>query len=322
MMTRTSAALAGVVAFTLTACVRVKEPAVRPAPGSPGARLWSDPGNIPGKDLLYGYWGVKRAPNPKAVFTFVERKHSGVNPGMTVVDPEGREWSIKQIPPGALDLEAQVEVTLSRLLSAIGYFQPPVYFLPEFTLKDDWGTHIEVGGRFRLKDETLKETGSWAWHKNPFIGSRPYRGLLVLMMLFNATDLKDSNNSIFDYHGGDRVEQWYVVRDLGSALGDTRRLGPFKSDPDAFDREPFIIGVEQNHVRFAYTGYYEKYVSDRITADDVVWTTRLLGALTDRQWHDAFRAGGYDQPTTARFLGTLRKRIHAGQTLLSRRTRS
>jgi hypothetical protein len=318
MMTRTSAALAGVVAFTMASCVRVKEPAVRPTAALPSDRLWSDPGNLQSKDLFYGQWGVERRPNPKAVFRFVERKHAGVNPGMTVVDPQGREWSVKQIPAGALDVEAQVEVTLSRLLQAIGYFQPPVYFLPEFTLKDDWGTHTEVGGRFRLKDETLKEVGEWAWPENPFIGTRPYQGLLVLMMLFNSTDLKDSNNSIFAYRSGDRVEQWYVVRDLGSALGDTRRLGPFKSDPDAFEQQPFIIGVKRNHVQFAYSGYYEKYVLDRISPDDVVWATRLLGGLTDKQWRDAFRAGGYDQATTARFLRTLRKRIHDGEALSSR----
>lgn len=320
-MTRNSAALAGVVAFTMAACVRVKEPAVRPTAASPSARLWSDPGNIQGKDLFYGQWGMERAPKPGAVFTLVEHKHAGVNPGMTVVDPEGRDWSVKQIPPGALDVEAQVEVTVSRLLQAIGYLQPPLYILPEFTLQDDWGTHTEVGGRFRLKDETLKEVGPWAWPENPFIGTRPYQGLLVLMMLFNSTDLKDNNNSIFEYRSGERVEQWYVVRDLGSALGDTRRLGPFKSDPDAFEQDPFIIGVERNSVQFAYSGYYEKYVRDRISPDDVVWATRLLGGLTDKQWRDAFRAGGYDPQTAARFVRTLGKRIQDGQAL-SRRARS
>ena len=320
-MTRTSAALAGVLAFTLSACVRVKEPAVRPTRAPAGASLWIDPGNLQSKDLFYGQWGVERAPRPKDVFTFLERKHKGVNPGMTVVDQEGRQWSVKQIPPGALDVEAQVEVTLSRVLSAIGYRQPPQYFLPQFTLKDDWGTHTEVGGRFRLNDETLREVGPWAWHENPFIGSQPYQGLLVLMMLFNSTDLKDSNNSIFEYKSGDRVEQWYVVRDLGSALGDTRRLGPYKSDPDAFAHTPFVLGVDRNFAQFAYTGYYEKYVRGRVSPDDVVWATRLLGRLTDQQWNDAFRAGGYDRPTTARFLRTLRERIRDGQAL-PRRTRS
>src|SRR5262245_58320782 len=98
-----------------TACVRTKEPATSPTPAPSGASLWANPANLQSRDLFYGEWGAERAPNSKAVFNFVERKHSGVNPGMTVVDPKGREWSVKQIPPGALDLEARVEVTLSRL---------------------------------------------------------------------------------------------------------------------------------------------------------------------------------------------------------------
>jgi hypothetical protein len=318
-MTRVSVSLAAAVGvITLTACVRVKEPAVRPTVAPHGATLWVDPGNLQTRDLLNGPWGVERAPRADATYTFVERKHAGVNPGMTVVDPQGREWSVKQIPPGALDVEAQVEVALSRVLSAVGYHQPPVYFLPAFTLKDDWGRHTEVGGRFRLKDMTLKEVGPWAWPENPFIGSRPYNGLLVLMMMFNSTDLKDSNNSIYEYRRGDHVEQWFAVRDIGSALGDTNRLGPYKSDPDAFEREPFVLGVTNNYVQFAYRGYYERYVRNRIRPVDVAWASRLLGELTDKQWNDAFQASGYDQQTAASFIRRLQEKIREGQALPGR----
>ena len=86
-----------------------------------------------------GPWGAEHAPDPKGVYTLVERKHTGVNLGLTVKDEQGREWSVKQPYPGGLDPEAPVEVAVSRLLSAIGYHQPPIYFLPAFTLKDDFG---------------------------------------------------------------------------------------------------------------------------------------------------------------------------------------
>ena len=74
-------------------------------------------------------------------------------------------------------------------------------------------------------------------------------------------------------------------------------------------------------MQFAYTGYYEKYVRDRINPDDVVWATRLLGALTDKQWHDAFQRRRIRRTTTARFLMTLREKIRDGQALV-RRARS
>ena len=95
-----------------------------------------------------------------------------------------------------------------------------------------------------------------------------------------------------------------------------RRRG--RSDPDAFAREPFILGIDHNRVRFAYTGYYESYVRNQVAPADLTWAMRLLGSLTERQWNDAFRAGGYDQQTTARFVGTLRKRIRDGQALARR----
>ncbi len=110
---------------------------------------------------------------------------------MTVKDEQDREWSVKQPYPGGLDSEAPVEVVVSRLLSAVGYHQPPIYYLPAFTLKDDFGKHVEVGGRFRLKDPSLKETGFWKWEDNPFVGTKPYQGLIVLLMMFNSTDLKN-----------------------------------------------------------------------------------------------------------------------------------
>ena len=306
-------AVVALVAVASTACVRVKRPALQPTAAVRGASLWQAPTDLPTRDLFHGPWGAQNAPDPRAIYTFVERKHTGVNPGMTVVDPQGREWSVKQAPPGGLDNEGQVEVVVSRLLSAVGYHQPPSYYLPAFTLKDDFGTHTEIGGRFRLKEKTLKDLGPWSWQENPFIGSKPYQGLLVLMMMFNSTDMKNSNNTLYEHRRGDFIEQWYVVRDVGAALGDTDRFAPRKGDPDAFENHPFILGVNNRHVTFAYSGWYKNLVRDRITPDDVAWASNLLAQLTDRQWRDAFRAGGYDADASSRFIRALRARIEQGR---------
>ena len=56
------------------------------------AELWEEPVDLAERDLFYGPWGPERAPEPEAVYTFVETKKGGVNPGMTVRDPTGREW--------------------------------------------------------------------------------------------------------------------------------------------------------------------------------------------------------------------------------------
>jgi hypothetical protein len=314
MMRTTSIWVTLAATVAMTACVKVQHVAVQPTT-VPGATLWNDPGDLRGKDLFAGPWGQENAPAPQAVYTFVHEKRAGVNPGMTVRDPQGREWSVKQLTPGGMDREAQVEVALSRILSAIGYHQPAIYYLPSFTLKDDWGTHREVGGRFRLKDEHLKEISDWSWQENPFVGTKPLNGLLVFMMMVNATDLKDSNNSVYERRIGDRVELWYAARDIGAALGDTSRLGPFKSDPDAFDREPYITGVVGGHVKFHYGGFYKGLVDKRVAPDDVAWMSRLLSRLSDEQWKSAFRAGGYQPDVANRFIARMREKIRQGQAL-------
>jgi hypothetical protein len=310
-----AALLTAVTVAGATSCVRAGRPALQPSPGVPGATLWQRPNDISSRDLFFGPWGRQHAPDPHATYTLVELKHTGVNLGMTVRDPQDREWSVKQSYPGNMDSEGPVEVAVSRLLSAVGYQQPPVYFLPAFTLKDDWGTHAERGGRFRLKEDTLKEVGPWSWQENPFIGTRPYQGLLVLMMMINNTDLKNSNNSVYEHRTGDRVDQWYVVRDVGAALGDTLRFAPRKGNPAAFERHPFVLGVNDGHVDFAYKGWYQALVRDRITPADVAWTTDLLSQLRDGQWQDAFRAAGYPPEEANRFIRKFQEKIAEGRAL-------
>ena len=309
-----------VIAFDVAACAGGKRLSVVPSAAEPGAILWQQPTDLATRDAYYGPWGSRRAPDPKAIYTLVERKHSGVNLGMTVVDPQGREWSVKQPYPSGLDDEGPAEVAHSLVLSTVGYQQPPVYYLPTFTLKDDWGLHTETGGRFRLKEEGLKDAGAWRWEENPFVGSKPYQGLLVLLMMFNSTDLKNSNNTLYERRDGNRVERWYVVRDIGSALGDTDTLSARKNHVESFERHPYILGVRGGHVEFKAHGWYRKLVEERIVPDDVVWASNLLSRLSDRQWRDAFRAGGYEPQVADRFIRKLREKVRQGQDLTRRAT--
>ena len=135
-------------------------PHVRPtAPPweTPMAQLWEKPLDLDARDLYHGPWGSERAPDPRATYTFVARKQHGTNPGVTVIDARGREWHVKQAPRNHQGAEGPVEVVLSRVLSAVGYHQPPVYFVPSFTMTDASGTHQEPGGRFRLKVSALDQ---------------------------------------------------------------------------------------------------------------------------------------------------------------------
>ena len=133
--------------------------------------------------------------------------------------------------------------------------------------------------------------------------------------MFNATDLKNTNNTRYEHREGDLVEQWFVVRDIGAALGDTHALAPRKSHVESFERTPFILGVNNGSVQFAYRGWYKNLVRDRITPDDVAWASNLLGQLTPQQWEQAFNAGGYTPDVANRFIARLRGKIEQGRAL-------
>lgn len=285
------------------------------APSSPGVQLsalWEAPADLRTRDLFNGQWGAEYAPDPRATYLFMRAKSHGVNPGVIVRDRRGRVWHVKQSGDGGKGDEGPVEVVLSRVLSAVGYHQPPVYFLPSFTMEDESGTHLEAGGRFRLDVPSLEDRGHWSLQKNPFVGTRAYHGLLVILLMFNSWDFKASNNTLYAMHRGDRIDEWYVVRDLGGALGATGRIGVKRNNVEEFERQRWIRKVSNGFVEFRYGGWRPELVRG-ISLEDLRWACDLVGGLTDQQWQDAFRAGGYPADVAHRFIHKLRGNIEEGR---------
>lgn len=306
-MDRTALLRAGVALVALSAIGVAAAPPPSPADPSPSlGELWQEPTDLAARDLFYGPWGDSNAPDGRAEFTFISPKKVGTNPGMTVSDSSGREWHVKQ------GREAQPEVVVSRVLSAVGYHQPPVYFLQSFTVVKEGATQAEAGGRFRLTVKGVKHNGSWVWTESPFVGTPPHQGLLVILVLLNSADLKNVNNAVYNVQEGfGDQRRWFVVRDLGTSLGDTNRFDPTPNDALVFARKRFITGVADGHVQFDYRGVHSGLLKT-ITPADVRWACRLLAGLTDRQWQDAFRAGGYGAQDAALFLQRIHQKIAEG----------
>jgi hypothetical protein len=293
--------LAGVVAGCAPA---IHSTANGPLTNTQMAEFWQNPDDLRARDLFWGPWGQTYAPKATQTYKFVAEKKGGFSPGLTVVDEDGVEWSVKQ---GA---EAQTEVVVSRILSAVGYHQPPVYYMDGWRLGDGPSPGIQKAGRFRPKIKGLKSGGEWSWQQNPFVGSDPYGGLLALMMLLNGTDLKNSNNTLYDV--GDslksEIKHMYVVRDVGAALGETGRMEPRRGDPMVFAKERFIVGVQNGLVRFNYRGRHQEIIK-QITVQDVSWMEALVSRLSPQQWQDAFRAGGYGPGTSEAFITRLMEKL-------------
>ena len=148
---------------------------------------------------------------------------------------------------------------------------------------------------------------------NPFVGTPPYQGLLVILLMFARPDFKNSNNTLCDVTREGTTEQWCIVRDLGGALGEFGLMRPKRNDSQLFEQQEFITGSANGFVEFDHPIKQRELVEGRITASDVAWAGNLLAGLSERQWQDAFRAGGYNPEVSARFIRKIQLNIAAAQ---------
>jgi hypothetical protein len=306
MSTHLTSAIVAIALLTASCAGRtvVTTPAA-PVSASQMAEFWVDPGETP-RDLFWGVGGEKFAPARDAVYKFVAKDETGFSASYDVTDPNGLEWSAKIGP------EAQTEVVVSRILWGLGYHQPPTYYLPSWTLDPEGASNrTESEARFRPKLPQLdRQKEYWNWAENPFSGTPQLKGLLVIMLMLNGTDLKDDNNSIYVLkEPWDGASRWFVVRDVGAALGETGKFYPRRNWIEGFEKAGFIEGVEKNgRIDFDYDGRHQELLS-MITAADVHWAAERMQRLSDQQWRDAFRAANYAEPITDRYVRKIKQKI-------------
>jgi hypothetical protein len=199
---------------------------------------------------------------------------------------------------------------------AAGYHQPPTYYVPRWTLSGDTGWAGPQGAaRFRPNPHWMKKDGDWDWHRNPFVGTQPWRGALVMMAMINNSDLKPSQNTIYELkEERESARRWYVVRDVGLSLGETGTFWARRNDIEKFEQQGFIKDVKDGRVRFDYSGRWKELFRD-LTPQDVRWTCERLSRLTPQQWRDAFRAAGYPDDLAARFIKRFQEKIAQGLAL-------
>ena len=290
-------------------------PAIRPTepgPIGPGrlSEFWEDVSPGERGDLFDGVGGKRLQPDPDAVYESLGKDTAGFSVSYDVRDPSGLEWSVK------IGDEAESEVAASRLVCAMGYRQPPVYYLPEWRVRVNGKVVREGAGRFRPKVDWLDNVDIWSWHQNPFVGTQAYRGLLALMMFINSTDLKADNNALYERReDGRTAERWYVVKDLGASFGATGILNPKRNDIEEFERHEFIDKIdEEGKVEFAYRGRHKEILKNLRPAD-LQWIADRLERLSDKQWDEIFRAAGYPPDIRKRYVVKMREKIAEARAL-------
>jgi hypothetical protein len=285
--------------------------------------LWRQPSDIRTRNLFYGAGG--QAGQPKAPFHFIEEDRGGTNPKFIVTDARGVRWKVK------LGEEARPETAANRLLWAAGYFTDVDYYLPQFHVaglqKLSRGMkYVSVdgtihGGRF---ERSHKKIGDWSWFENPFIGTREFNGLRVMMALINNWDLKKENNAIYNVNDS---ELRYVVSDLGGTFGKTGGSWTrSKGDVDDYVDSRFIHKATARDVDLVIhdrppalyavaVPYYVKRTEMEKVAEDIPrghakWIGHQLCQLSNNQIKDIFRAAGYSPAEVEGYSRKLRGRIN------------
>ncbi|HEX5435349.1 MAG TPA: hypothetical protein VFY05_14010 [Candidatus Angelobacter sp.] len=262
---------------------------------------------------------------------FLTEDSRGHNSKLYLEDARGEKWTAK------LGIESQPETVASRLLWAVGYFTNESYYFARLQVAG-LPTHLRRGQGHVAAPGVLEgvrmqrhlgkqEKPAWNWKHNPFVGTREFNGLRVMMALISNWDLKDENNAVYldDKNG----EHW-MVSDVGTAFGASgvrytehgsknnlksyrasrfiAKVTPAYVDFDFPHRPPllfiFVLPTYVHQMRLQWIGHH-------IPRADAKWLGSLLGQLSTRQIQDAFRAAGYSQDQIAGFTQALQARIAA-----------
>jgi hypothetical protein len=294
--------------------------------------LWREPSDIADRDLYFGPGGESHQPH--GPFTFIKEDLEGSNPKFSIRDRDGMKWKAK------LGAEAKPETAATRLVWAAGYFTNEDYFLPVLRIDDMPRLHrrganrlVEPGGlirnvRLKREPDNEKKVGTWRWRDDPFSSSREWNGLRVMMALINNWDLKDSNNSVYEYKDNGQKELVYMVSDLGASFGTAwldRTHTKSKGNLEWYERTKFITRVRENSLDFEdprrpalivlanpheyFTRLGIRWIGHDIPRDDARWVGSLLARLSDFQIRDAFRAAGYSPDEIDGFASVVERRI-------------
>lgn len=284
--------------------------------------LWREPKDISSLDLYLGEGGIENM--PVGPFKYLKKDTSGTQEKFTVEDAKGIKWKAK------IGEEAQPETVAVRLLWSVGYYTDLTYYLPKIQVenypienskkrvsKTIYGARMEIV----RKDKKLDR---WKWHDNPFIGTKEFDGLKVMMILINNWDLKQSNNVALKSDGHLK----YYVSDLGASFGKAgvEMFGRSKNNLKDFSRSKFISNVDKQGVDFAFnirpfflfifhpSYYFERTkagnIAKNVPLESVKWIGELLSKLSDKQLMEAFRSANYKPEEAKKFVLVLRNKIN------------
>jgi hypothetical protein len=259
--------------------------------------------NIAQQDLFLGPGGKRMLPDLSRI-TFLKEETGGYSKKYRIKDGSGNTWVAK------VSDEAQSETAAVRLLSAIGYKTEINYLVSSLNIPGK-GTFANV--RLEARPNDVDRGKEWRWGQTPFEGTKPMKGLMLMMAFINNWDMKSANNVILKTNG----ERQYVISDLGVSFGKTGsngwplfwRIGRSRNKPGDYARSKFVKDVDDNRVKVVFNGKNRSRMRS-FTVADARWLADLLSQLSDKQIRDAFRAANYSQSDLNLLVRTVKGRIN------------
>ena len=288
--------------------------------------LWRDRGEVAALDIQDGPGGKEHQPG--TTFRFIKESKSGTSPKFDVEDENGAKWKVK------LGHEVKSETAATRLVWAAGYLTDEDYYRPQIRVQgmkrlSRGQEYVSDGGLVREalleRQDGRKKLKNWSWYNNPFVGTREFNGLRVMMALINNWDLKEINNGVYDEGG---AEGRYVISDLGASLGRTgNSFARSRGVMEDYAETKFIKKVTPEYVDFVMHSrpffltifYFPQYrsrtrmesVAKHIPIADARWLGNRLGQFSPEQIHDCFRAAGFSPTEVEGYTRVVMQRIEA-----------
>jgi hypothetical protein len=144
------------------------------------------------------------------------------------------------------------------------------------------------------------------------------------MAVINNWDLKDSNNSVYQF-SDDQPEIRYVVSDLGASFGSPGLNWAAKGNVKSYTHTQFIGKTSPHFVDFnipaapkvfTFINVPElalrmriRWIGQHVPVEDARWMGKLLGQLSSDQIRDAFRAAGYPAQQIETYRAEVERRI-------------
>ena len=296
--------------LTLAACGLIRAAATSQV-------LWKAPPVLTVEDWVWGPGGAESAPVPP--YQFVKENLNGTNPKIDVRDARGKVRSVK------FGGEVHSDTFAARISLATGYAAAPAYFVPSGNIEGVHGlkrakSFVSRSGGFRKARFKLKSRHkeSWSWVDNPFVDTREFGGLKILVMLLSNWDTKDSrdgegsNTGVFEASRSSQGPAWFAVTDWGASLG---RSGGFftreRWDPRSYQAETrhFARLLPDGRIEWGFRGKHGRDITAGVGVEDVRWLLPYLSRITEQQLAAGLSASGASPWAAQQFTRSIRERI-------------